>query len=208
MKQLLDLKTWVRKEHFHFFKNFEEPFYSICVPIDCTRAYHFAKENGISFFLYYLHQSLTAAQLIKPFKYRIEEDEVFIYDQINGGSTIPRTNGTFGFGYFYYHALLEEFILEADKEIDHVKNTTDLTRSTKNDLIRYSALPWLNFTSLSHARSFAIKDSCPKISFGKMMGGESQKSMPVSIHVHHALVDGLHVGQYVDCFQELMNKGV
>ena len=29
--------------------------------------------------------------------------------------------------------------------------------------------------------------------------------MPVSIHVHHALVDGLHVGQYIDCFQELLN---
>jgi chloramphenicol O-acetyltransferase type A len=35
---------------------------------------------------------------------------------------------------------------------------------------------------------------------------DGKRSMPVSVHVHHALVDGLHVGQYIDRFQELMNK--
>jgi chloramphenicol O-acetyltransferase type A len=30
--------------------------------------------------------------------------------------------------------------------------------------------------------------------------------MSVSIHVHHALVDGYHVGLYVDRFQALMNE--
>jgi chloramphenicol O-acetyltransferase type A len=29
--------------------------------------------------------------------------------------------------------------------------------------------------------------------------------MSMSIHVHHGLMDGYHVGQFVDCFQELMN---
>jgi chloramphenicol O-acetyltransferase type A len=30
--------------------------------------------------------------------------------------------------------------------------------------------------------------------------------MPMSIHVHHGLVDGLHLGQFVDYFQEIMNQ--
>lgn len=28
--------------------------------------------------------------------------------------------------------------------------------------------------------------------------------MPVSVHVHHALMDGLHVGQFLENFQERM----
>jgi chloramphenicol O-acetyltransferase type A len=68
------------------------------------------------------------------------------------------------------------------------------------NLIHYSAIPWLDFTSISHARSFSFPDSCPKISFGKMTEIDGQKSMSVSIHVHHALVDGYHVGLYVDRF--------
>jgi chloramphenicol O-acetyltransferase type A len=79
-----------------------------------------------------------------------------------------------------------------------------LTRNTAENVIRYSALPWLDFTSLSHARMFSLPDSCPRISFGKMTEKGGGRSMPVAIHVNHALVDGIHVGQYVDRFQELM----
>jgi chloramphenicol O-acetyltransferase type A len=30
--------------------------------------------------------------------------------------------------------------------------------------------------------------------------------MPVSIHVHHALADGLHVAQFVELFQTLLDS--
>jgi chloramphenicol O-acetyltransferase type A len=30
--------------------------------------------------------------------------------------------------------------------------------------------------------------------------------MPISIHVHHGLMDGSHLGQFVDYFQEIMNQ--
>jgi chloramphenicol O-acetyltransferase type A len=74
-------------------------------------------------------------------------------------------------------------------------------------VIHFSAIPWLDFTSLSHARSYTFPDSCPKISFGKMKINENGKrTMPMSIHVHHGLVDGLHLGQFVDYFQEIMNQ--
>ena len=32
------------------------------------------------------------------------------------------------------------------------------------------------------------------------------REMPVSIHGHHALMDGFHVGQFVDKFQDLLNN--
>lgn len=208
MKQQLDIETWARREHFHFFKQFEEPFFGVCVNIDCTVAYHDAKVKGVSFFLYYLYQSLAAAQRIEPFRLRIEGDSVFIYDQINAGSTIGRSNGTFGFGYFTYQDSFDAFIAEGNREVEHVQQTADLVRSADMNIIRYSSLPWIDFTSLSHARLFSIDDSCPKISFGKMTEHNGKRSMPVSIHVHHALVDGLNVGQYIDCFQELMSRGI
>jgi chloramphenicol O-acetyltransferase type A len=64
----------------------------------------------------------------------------------------------------------------------------------------------LDFSSLSHARSHTFPDSCPKISFGKMTVAENGKrSIPMAVHVHHGLMDGLHVGQFVTYFQELMN---
>ena len=63
----------------------------------------------------------------------------------------------------------------------------------------------MRFSAVSHARSFSFADSCPKVTFGKLTASDGQKMMPVSVHVHHALMDGFHVGQYLETFQEILN---
>ncbi|MFD1316473.1 CatA-like O-acetyltransferase [Namhaeicola litoreus] len=206
MKKQIDINTWNRKDHFNFFKQFEEPFFGVTVEINCTKAYRKAKERNYSFFLYYLHTSLVAANSIEPFRYRIIDGEVFVFDSVNASPTINRENGPFGFSYMNYKENFEDFVIEAKKEIERVRSTTGLMPAVSGEnVIHYSSLPWLNFTSLSHARSYSFLDSCPKISFGQMFEKEGEKFMPVSIHVHHALMDGYEVGLFVDKFQILMN---
>lgn len=207
MKTALDINTWPRKDHFNFFKQFEEPFFGATVTIDCTKAYAICKENGFSFFLYYLHSSLKAANASEPFRYRIDGETVFIFDTVNASPTINRQDGTFGFAYIDYKENFTDFAKGAQSEIDKVRNSTGLIPAvTGENVIHYSSLPWINFTALSHARSFSFKDSIPKISFGKMTEVSGVRSMPVSIHVHHGLMDGYHVGRFIDLFQETMNS--
>ena len=208
MKHKFDLENWNRKEHFHFFRQMEDPFFGVTVAIDCTHAYQKAKAKQCSFFVYYLHQTLLAANAIENFRYRIDKEEILVYDQIDGSATISRPDGTFGFSGIAFHPDFSVFEKNALTEIERIQNTTGLfTRSFETDnLIHFSAIPWLDFTALSHARSTTFPDSCPKISFGKMVtAADGGKRMNVSIHVHHALMDGSHVGQFVNYFQELMN---
>jgi chloramphenicol O-acetyltransferase type A len=207
MMQKIDLHTWYRRDHFDFFRRFEEPFFGVTVRIDCTAAYQRAKEEQTSFFLRYLHHSLRAANLTEPFRYRIsEEDDLLLYDRVHASPTINRPDGSFGFGYMDYHPDPAVFIETARLEMDKVRAATGLIPAVVGqNVVQYSAMPWLDFTSVQHARAFSFKDSCPKISFGKMTEQEGRLGMPVSIHVHHALMDGFHVGQYVELFQELMN---
>ncbi|WP_413999830.1 CatA-like O-acetyltransferase [Flavobacterium sp. W1B] len=209
MKTLLDIENWPRKEHFHFFRQFEEPFFGATVQIDCTKAYETAKALKTSFFIYYLHKTLVAVNSIESFRYRISNDNVFVHDRINGSATIGRENGTFGFSLMEYNPDFAIFNQTAVTEIERIQNTTGLfTRTFEDDnVIHFSAIPWLNFTSLSHARSYTFPDSCPKISFGKMILNESGKrTMPMSVHVHHGLMDGAHLAQFTDYFQEIMNQ--
>lgn len=209
MKTLLNLENWNRATHFQFFKQMEEPFFGVTIEIDCTKAYQTAKARNTSFFIYYLHQTLVAVNAIENFRYRISGDAVFVYDSIDGSATISRKDGTFGFSLIKYHQDFNVFEQIARTEIERIQNTTGLFTRTfdETNLIHFSAIPWLNFTSLSHARSYTFPDSCPKISFGKMTLAENGKrTMPMSIHVHHGLMDGLHVGQFADYFQDLMNK--
>lgn len=205
MKESLDLNKWSRKEHFNFFKDFEEPFFGVTVDIACTTAYKQCKKQDTSFFLYYLHKSLIAANTIEPFRYRIENEKVYIYDKVHASPTINRPDGTFGFAYMDYYYDFNRFSNKAKKEIENVQNAQGLKPAVSGEnVIHFSSLPWVNFTSISHARSFSHADSCPKISFGKMTKENGIRTMPVSVHVHHALMDGNHVAQFIDEFQELM----
>ena len=209
MKTLLDLENWNRKEHFLFFKQMDEPFFGLTVEIDCSKAYSKAKVLGTPFFVYYLHKTLVAVNAIESFRYRIINDSIYIYDTIDVSATILREDKTFGFSLIEYSPSFEVFATNTFEEIERIQNTAGLfTREFKEvNVIHFSAVPWVNFTSLSHARSSTFPDSCPKISFGKMtVDGDGKRSMSMSIHAHHGLMDGYHVGQFVDCFQELMNQ--
>ncbi|SUX44902.1 Chloramphenicol acetyltransferase 3 [Chryseobacterium indoltheticum] len=195
------------KDHFQFFSKFEEPFFGVTINIDCTLAYQQAKEKGNSFFLYYLYRALKAANAIENFRYRIIDKEVYLFDQINASATINRPDETFGFSYMDYDKNEEMFYQKAKEEIVRVQQSKGLIPAGSGEnVIHFSAVPWLDFTSLSHARSFTFPDSCPKISFGKVTENNGKKLMSVSIHAHHGLMDGFHIGLFAEQFQELMNE--
>lgn len=205
MKTKINLETWNRKEHFLFFKQMEEPFYGITTTIDCTKGYNESKQLGISFFTYYLHQTLMAVNAVENFRLRISNNAIFLHDTISASATVMREDKTFGFSFMEYSENMQDFAQIVTAEIDRIQSTTGIiTTEYPENLIHFSALPWINFTSLSHARSFTWPDSCPKISFGKMTDQNGKKTIPVSVHVHHGLVDGYHVGLFLEKLQELL----
>lgn len=207
MRTKVNLDTWIRKEHFKFFNSFDEPYYSINADVDCTIAYRRAKELDVSFYLYYLHCAITAINELENFRYRAIGDEVFIYDQINVSHVVLRPNETFGIGFIAYQADLKDFIAGARAETEKVLNATGLSFDFPGDnIIHFSALPGIKFTGLTHARSFSFKDSSTKLSVGKVTDVDGKKMMPLSITVHHGLTDGLHVGRFIDKYQELLNR--
>ena len=99
MFKKIDITNWNRNELFHFFKTFVEPYFGITANVDVTIPYETSKAMGTSFFLYYLHKSLLAANQLKPLKYRIVEKEVLEYDTIHASATVNRDDGTFGYSF-------------------------------------------------------------------------------------------------------------
>jgi chloramphenicol O-acetyltransferase type A len=200
----IDLKTWERAPLYEFFGSFSEPFHGVCLRVDCTEAFRYAKDLRISVFLTLLHRSLAAANQVENFRTRIVDRVVLKYTTIHGGSAVGRSNGTIGFGYYAYRPELVEFVQEASLEVERVRHRNDLERRTGQDLIRFSVLPWFDFTSISHARDLATQDSAPRITFGKIAETGGRCTMPVSIHVHHALADGMHVAQFIEQFERYL----
>lgn len=205
----IDVDNWVRKEYFEFFSKYDDPFFGLTTEIDCSRAYEYAKDNKFSFFAYYLYRSIEAVNKIEELKYRIVDKDVVLFDRIHAGSTIGRKDGTFGFSFTPFSNDLESFASELKKEIEKVQNSTGLRlneEAIRHDVIHYSAIPWHKFSAISHSKNFNNQDSVPKITFGKFYRDGNKILLPTSIDAHHGLVDGLHVGKYLEEFQKGMNE--
>lgn len=199
----LDLATWPRRRHYEFYRSYDQPFFTITTDVCVTRLVRESRTpDGPSFFLAALFESIRAANQIVELKLRLRPDGVWLHDRIHAGSTVLRPNETFGFGYFEFVDDYEEFEQRSRREIAEVRAVDTLEPSAdRDDMIHYSVLPWIRFTSFAHARRFSALDSVPKIVFGRRFERDDNFWLPVSVEVHHALVDGLHVGRFLEVFQ-------
>jgi len=201
MTTYLDLDTWNRREHFEFFRDFDNPFFNVCVQVDVTDLWRLSRaDRDLSFFIACLYVATRAANEVENFRYRLRGARVLVHDQIHPGSTVLLDDDRFTFAYCKYTDDFAEFHRCFREEIERVKSGSGALqpRSGEDDLIHFSVLPWMAFTSFAHARRWGIEDSVPKIVFGKAYPTAKRMTMPVSVEVHHSLMDGLHVGRYFE----------
>lgn len=198
----LDIENWNRKEQFHFFNQFDDPYFAVTIDFDVTKAFNYSKKEDISFFALYLHACMKAINGIDNFKYRIHKDKVIVYDTIHASPTILREDKTFGFSFIPYNVNFIEFYKNYKSERRRVFSTKNLFPPQKtDDCIYCSAMTWFNFSGHKEPVFGQKKESVPKFAFGKYIKKNTKLMMPVAIAVNHALVDGYHVGEFVDAYQ-------
>jgi len=203
----VNLEEWNRKDTYLFFKDYEDPFFNLCTEVDVNQLYNFCKRESLSFFLTSLHCSIVTANQIREFRIRKKDDQLVEYDSIFPGATVSHDDGTFSFCYFDYYKNLSEFIEQGKLKMEEEKASKSFDgRKEALDLIHYSVTPWVAFTSIKHARHNYQKDTVPKIVFGKLVEKEGRKKMPISIAVNHSIMDGYHVGLYLEQFQAALDR--
>lgn len=201
MPKYLDTENWNRRRQFEFFKDFDNPFFNICASVDVTSLLGLTRATtNITFFIAYHFLSMKAANEVEPFRYRLRGDRVLVHDRIHAGTTLLLADESFTFVYFDYEEHFEKFHARAKATVERAQ--VDVSRlderAGQDDLIHHSVVPWVTFTSISHARNWGSLDSVPKIAFGKYREEGDRIKMPISVEVHHALMDGLHVGRYFE----------
>lgn len=208
MANYLDIATWKRREHYLLFKEYDEPYFNMCAEVDISKTITYTQAHELSFFITSLYLATRAANGIENFRYRMENDKIRILNMVHPGSTVLNTDETFSFSYFNYQQNFRAFydnsmaILRRFKEgYSNVDPANE-----RHDLIHFSVIPWIRFTSFSHARRFNKTESIPRIVLGKYESDGLKVMMPVSVEVHHALMDGLHVGRYFQQLQELLDN--
>jgi chloramphenicol O-acetyltransferase type A len=207
MPRFLDLEQWPRRAAFEFFRGYDNPYFNVCAPLEVTSLVELSRSvENVSFSLAALHLALRAANECEPFRYRLQEEQVLVHDQLHAGTTTLLERERLAFVYYDFHEDFSDFregAARAREALGHSATVID-ARADRTDLIHFSSLPWIAFTSISHARNWKREDSVPKITFGRYHRVGTRIEIPVSVEVHHALLDGVHVGRYFERLQRYL----
>jgi chloramphenicol O-acetyltransferase type A len=202
MAGLIDLSTWKRRDHYLWFRKYDQPFFSVTVEVDVTAAWKMSRRSGAaSFFLTSLFMMLNAANDVEAFRLRLRPRGVWRHDRVAVGPTIMRRDETFGFSRLEPAETLQEFAARGNTVIAEAAIRTGLQspETISDDIIFHSVLRWIRFTSFTNALPGG-GDSIPRIVFGQCTRQGGRMKMPVAVEVHHALVDGLDVARFFERF--------
>ena len=170
MAKYLDLEKWIRKDVFEFFLAFDKPYFNICTQLDITPLLTALGDRKVSVSLAYHYFALRAANEIEPFRYRLKDGQVIVYDVIHGGTTVLLPSEIFTLTYFEYVPSFKKFMAGAELAMKEAVSGDGAFRpNPRDDMIHFTTLPWVSFTSFSHARNWGREDSVPKIAFGKFI---------------------------------------
>lgn len=204
---MIDLDTWRRREHFLLFRDYDRPHFSTTAAVDVSACY--AASHGVegaSFTLATLFAAMHAANAVEAFRLRLREDGVWRHDAVGIGCTVLRPDRTFGFAYFAHETSFSRFAAEGKREMERARAGATLgdEREADDATLHATVLPWIRFTSFTNA--MRREDSVPKLTFGKRYAEGGAWYLPVCVEVHHALVDGIDVGEFFEHFQDLLAR--
>ncbi|HNV70674.1 MAG TPA: chloramphenicol acetyltransferase [Candidatus Ozemobacteraceae bacterium] len=207
MTKHIDPRTWERRDQFDFFMAFDQPFFNVCTEVRLTNLRTAARQSGSSIFLAFLHAALTAAHQVPAFRQRLDGDQVVEYDRVHTAVTVRSAHDTFRFCWLDYVPEFAPFQQAARERMEKAAQETGPLEphGGRTDVIHVSSLPWIRFTSLMHPRKSGKSDSVPKLVFGRFFEQNGEVLLPLSIEVHHALADGIHIAHFLDSYQSILD---
>ena len=203
-----DVENWNRIAQHNFFKTYEDPFFNITANLEVSNLYNYCKQHHLSFSLACLYVALKSANEITEFKLRFKNDKVYVFETVNIGSTVFNDDLTFSFCDFKFLPTMSEFDVNGKMVLENHKN--GIVFNAQEDqlgIIHCSTIPWVSFSGFKHARNGNEGlQGIPKVVFGKIFTENEIKKIPFSVEVHHALMDGYHVGLLYEKMQKFINE--
>lgn len=204
---LIDVASWARREQYELYRQFDQPHFNMCANVDLTAFYAALKGGATGFTVGVLYVLARAANDIPAFRYRIRGKDVLEHDIVHPSTTVLTGEGSFSFCLLEYAESFAAFAPGATQAIASAKQQTALTDGLdRDDVLFTTSIPWVSFTSFAHPTHLHPPDSIPRMAWGKRFEDGGRLKMPLSVQGHHAMMDGLHMGQYYERVQTYLSR--
>ena len=198
---IIDMEKDPRCGQFAYFRGMTFPFAGLTVEMDITDM--MAARGGRPFFLSMLYAVVRAANAVPQLRRRILPDgRVAEYDWCAPSYTAMKSDGVYVYCNVEGALPYDEFVAQGQRRQREVLERGTLTED--GDVLSYffvSSLPWMHYSQLQHP-AVSPDDSNPRINWGKYVTANGRTTLPVTLTVHHALADGLHISRFYQKLEE------
>lgn len=198
----IDMAAYPRREHFAHFLNMAQPFLTMTVKVDITGFLERVHQAEVPFFLSFLYAVTQAANRIPEFRQRIDRDGILEYAHCDPSFTVALADGTYRYCLVHtdqpFPQYLEEGLRKQQEAIiaEHLEEEEDPLGQ-----LFISTLPWVHYESLETPWP-DNRFSNPSITWGRYQADGSRVLIPVTVMVHHALCDGIHLAAFYRNLEE------
>lgn len=195
------METYPRRAHFEHFIGMSYPYVGMTVEVDVTDLLALCKAKKISFYLMVMHAVALAADEVPEFRRRIDQGEIIEFDECPTSHVELKPDGTYAYCTLRHHMPLAEFIPQAEAARAAVRDNGSIEEDADIKSMYYiSTVPWIHYTQVIQPTAGG-EDSNPRFVWGKYQADASGRvTMPLSVLVHHALADGLHIAKFYEAF--------
>lgn len=197
----IDMTTYPRRDHFNHFVGMAYPYAGVTVDVDVTDLLALCREKGHSFYLMVLHAVALAADEVPEFRRRIDRDGIIEYEQCPTSHTELKPDGTYAYCTLHHHMPLNEYLAKAEAARRAARESGSIEEEAEVQSMYFiSTLPWLHYTQLIQPVACG-EESNPRITWGRyQQNSDGRVMMPLSVLVHHALADGVHIARFYEEF--------
>lgn len=203
--QKIELDTWKRKDYCQIYRHAVQPQYCVSFELDVTNFKKQVKSKNLSFTMAFIYAVTKCANEIEEFRLRFLDGGVVLYESIDTSFTyMEQDTELFKVVEVPFKDTIEEYVATAIATAENQK--VHFTGPAANDVYQFSAIPWVTFTHISHTDFGNPEKAQPIFDWGKYYERDGKLWMPFSVQVHHAFVDGIHIGKLADQLQKYMLK--
>lgn len=194
----IDIKTWSRAETYKYFTEIVSTvIYSINVTIDITKLRNALKIKGLKFFPAYLYLITRAMKKHPEFLMAIQNNVLGYFDYRTPFYPVfHEDDKTITFLWTEYNDDFEVFYKNYISDIrkyGKIHGTMLPKGAPPSNNYIISCVPWFSFNSISMQLQNAENYYAPIFESGKFTEMNGTITMPLSITVNHAAIDGYHI---------------
>lgn len=227
--KIIDLDTYKRRAHLEYFMSMNCPQTGITANVDVTKLKEFCKKENCSFFLAFMHIVALSADSIPQFRQRLhrvtpeerknpehekapidgpfKDLEIREYEESPTSNTESTGDEMYCYCTNFHHVPWKEYIETATKRQAEARKNGTLEEDSEIEAFYFpTCVPWIHYTDCIHPWGDNF-DSNPRFSWGKFEEDfKGRLMMPLTVVVHHGLVDGLQIARFYENINSNIDK--